>query len=1108
MPGVVMDTANIGGQVEVSGRDSQNGTSYPAGEKFSSKGSAVPQNGSYHANGLEKGSVYRPDASTVLSAIGKRGELPGLPHVMQGFFPFSTLINRSAQQCWNDLLEIITELAEIQVAPLESVYASVPIMGKSPGNQSSENIQKKLRLLEFAHAKRAEFIKLLVLSQWGRQAADVSKLIDIQNFIRIRHQAYTGALQWVGEMKKDLVRAQVANPDIRTSLEVLSKGKLASMFDLGYKPPKNLTPRRTLRKLHKINRLLSTRLALYDELPPSFQTYRIHDGRVTFIVPAEFELDLSIGEGTGLSQFYFVDIRFLFRPSSPIPRGRIFNELELKVNDVLQKRGLPGCFDFLHNLVLTNKINILFKQATEMARGLWADVLRIELLHRTVVVHYWARKPGNKSWVEVGINSGRRGPRNGVSMPPFLGLRWMRDGEEVVPRQIHFDTADLSMERLLRSTIALHMSHIISSAYHSISRSLLYSTSLLSLQAQLTTTEPGNCRLEVQLTETRYLRVSVEPMSGTNVFSTTPIILERIETERPADKSTVDDIVTRVARLRCVAAIEEVECYLQMLGFDVMNPKILKIDVRKVFPPNVLRCSFFSNRFWERRWIVAATSSMDGDSWWLVQLRPGVVARRHLTYDLNLGSQPAFHVAQVVSNTLFLPRFERNYVSLADLGHSLAGILTIYANSRFLADLGAIQAYPPIHKLKIDACSRFPDIFIRYESAKLPSAFRLVLPAGIRKQHFIKQTIRLTFLGIDSHTNLAIVGAYGRLNIPVKAFGALISKWDRSLVFQESHDGFSIRLFAPTGRPVIINLMENLQRLECVLSILDSLQQKKIEVTAISLEGISFTYGARKDLSARLEIAIQKNPSFSEMDAAELASSSDSIFHLQLGIRFDSTNPHRRIQGALASSLNRATTDVSMETIAELLATTLPLMRALDDLMDNTSRNESLQVQVTVRNAMTYTIHYPNANLYFRLVARIRSNRPVWVLRHVDNSEPSSDQAKHMCNIQQLLYDAKSDDWRGIGNGVIARVDRIGILLKELHNCITASISESPLDKDSVRGQSDSKFTQPAPLNAAAPMVVTASAQQESSHATPLQERSFQHSESVTSNTADVIMID
>lgn len=146
---------------------------------------------------------------------------PPLMHITQGFFPFSQLVNRAVQQCYNDLCDVITELADSTQQQQQS---------SSPnGKPDPAAIQKRIRILEFAQTKRTEFIKLLVLSQWSRQAVDVSKLIDLQNFIRTRHFAYQTAVQRVADMKRDLVRAQVANPDLQTALEVLTKGRVSNM---------------------------------------------------------------------------------------------------------------------------------------------------------------------------------------------------------------------------------------------------------------------------------------------------------------------------------------------------------------------------------------------------------------------------------------------------------------------------------------------------------------------------------------------------------------------------------------------------------------------------------------------------------------------------------------------------------------------------------------------------------------------------------------------------------------------------------------------------------------------------------------------------------------
>lgn len=232
MPGVIMDNVNTEGFVQrPAPNETVNGVSGSYGNYEKSGQHPAATNGPVLVNGAGRGlDALSQQSKMPIRNAGDNDSTPfELPHITQGFFPFGTLINRAVQQCWNDLSELITELAAIQV-PHEP--SSALANGKTPGNQSSENVHKKLRILDFAYAKRAEFIKLLVLSQWSRQAAEVSRLIDIQNFIRTRHQAYISAVQYVGEMKRDLVRAQVANPDLKTALEILSRGRVRSLPDV------------------------------------------------------------------------------------------------------------------------------------------------------------------------------------------------------------------------------------------------------------------------------------------------------------------------------------------------------------------------------------------------------------------------------------------------------------------------------------------------------------------------------------------------------------------------------------------------------------------------------------------------------------------------------------------------------------------------------------------------------------------------------------------------------------------------------------------------------------------------------------------------------------
>jgi mediator of RNA polymerase II transcription subunit 14 len=131
--------------------------------------------------------------------------------------------------------------------------------------------------------------------------------------------------------------------------------------------------------------------------------------------------------------------------------------IEEKANVILGQTGLSGCFDFLHDLALTHKVNTLRMQAQEMSRGAWSGTLRVEIVHRLLVVQYWTGL-ASKSWVEIGIDSNKSDKRAWLGpQPSKLGVRWFRNSVEVKSAGFAFDWTVLSMEMMLRQVIARHM---------------------------------------------------------------------------------------------------------------------------------------------------------------------------------------------------------------------------------------------------------------------------------------------------------------------------------------------------------------------------------------------------------------------------------------------------------------------------------------------------------------------------------------------------------------------------------------------------------------------------------------------------------------------------
>jgi mediator of RNA polymerase II transcription subunit 14 len=96
-----------------------------------------------------------------------------------------------------------------------------------PNPQDQEiNKQKKILLLRFAMDNRAKFIKLLVLTEWGKKASvDVSKLIDLFAWTNQQSWAQNQIDDKIEQIKLAMNQARQLNPDIRTALEILGTGK-------------------------------------------------------------------------------------------------------------------------------------------------------------------------------------------------------------------------------------------------------------------------------------------------------------------------------------------------------------------------------------------------------------------------------------------------------------------------------------------------------------------------------------------------------------------------------------------------------------------------------------------------------------------------------------------------------------------------------------------------------------------------------------------------------------------------------------------------------------------------------------------------------------------
>ncbi|KAI9775723.1 MAG: mediator complex subunit [Geoglossum umbratile] len=804
---------------------------------------------------------------------------PEIEHITQGYQPIGKLITRLVQETWKSLLEVIDAMSEMPVNQHQLSSAGGPTYlnshtNSNGANSSPMNVQKKMRLLNFAKHRREQFIKVLVLTQWSRQAADVGKVIDLKVWMDTQIQHYINAGWYMADTKRGLASAKLPNPDLKTALEVLSTGDASWLPDLGYIPPEPLTPRQMLKELREINTLLHLRLNIYEHenLPPYFKTYTISSGRATFVVPEEFEVDVSIADEDPASQLYFIDFRILFSPSlAEIPLGQLRAEIETKANDALKKDGLVGCYNFLHDLVLTNKIHVLRRQALEMVRGKWSETIRLETVRRSLVLQYWLHRTGGKSWVEIGLVSGKLRGKDGVLRedgPSRIGLRWFREGKEVKNPPIVLQLGNLSMEAILKHVIALHTKHILTSIRDKLIELPLYARQSLSLSLSTSSTEPVDSSLKAELTPSRTLIVAIEPTAGRFALQPPSPPFAAAEMGLNTLKDPALEAPSRIAGLRCFVAQEEIESRARCSGWEPLRTFTPKAeDLKRIFPAKESpRLSLFRRKSWSSKWLVGASIGMSGEDWWVFELLESSIS-------FTFGEHFRVPIASASGKAT-----NPSYEFFSRLEKAAAGIISYFVNSRYLSQSHVHHTLRPSSTAPspLDSGVRVPLFLVRFSSLMKQSF------SG-KKTPWALDVLKVSYQGLDSDGKVVIIVEAqmqrGRAAPQVKLVRDTI---DKDVAFNPHWGLFALRTRAEVGEPVMQNVVERLKRIERLIQFVGVVQRSNLPCERVSLGRIVFSYSSTPPLRADVSFAGDR----------------------PMTISLDPGNPHLRIKDFLVDLLN------------------------------------------------------------------------------------------------------------------------------------------------------------------------------------------------------------
>ncbi|KAL3419037.1 Mediator of RNA polymerase II transcription subunit 14 [Phlyctema vagabunda] len=1042
MPGVIMDDRGGNGSHTNHERGARpnglNGTiqnSDKAQEK--GKGRQEPhQNMTPTSPGMPNGfNGPSADASSQRQTQGGANLNPGIDelppeivHLTEGYIPLSRVLTRLAQTTHNTLTSKILELAQMQV-PTSAVNGGPSAVTMAEGN-SVENVQKKLRLLGFAQDAHADWTKVLVLTEWSRKAVDVSKIIDLRLFLQGQNHAYVNAIDEMSFLKRDLAQARIPNPNLKTALEVLSTGKASWMPELGYIGQPPLTPQELLKGLENLNTLLSIRLNLHehDKIPLPFKDYAIGSGRVTFSVAGEFEVDLTIADEDPAAQFWFIDFRFLFTPSRSDFTPNLRLHIENKVNDTLLKDGLPGCYKYLHELVLTHKISEFRRQAVELARGRWIDGLKVEPLDRALCIQYWLDRYGRdgpKSWILIGVHSGRR--KDGVvdrQAKSRLFIRWFRESKEVKDVKIAFDDVNITVESLLKAVVAKHINHILTSTFDRLIAKPLFANHEAAISLRTSESEPMESELKIQLTNKEHATLTIEPISGRVTCS--PASRLTFEFERVLNAKSRDpakDMEEHIANLRCQAVADDVTSRALSVGWLMPRPPALhRESLKEVIPRNTVdairHTRWFKRPGWSPEWFVAVTLGVSGDHWWLMRIASNPPAAKlvhasHIDIKGTWASEPSFSFLSTLH--VFAAALISQYTNLKAL-HEQRKSYKLIENKRALS-------------------TRIPAILLRLNEL-VP-----VQENNRRRNKWARNLIKLAFQGLEvkklendasqssnegrntDETGQLVQNAGGDNEIMVTEARMVIlntgnlsilkERVDRDIAFHAESGSFAFRLRSKIGEAVISALVQRLSQVERLVDFVGAVGDhgKTLHCEGISLGKIIFTYGntAQAPGSAEsMEIDTPTNPYRAVVD---FSASQDSMT-----IALERKNPHIRILDQLSMILNSSS---GLHGVANTLHLTLPTLCGLDKIETAWEElSEKGEAHVSVRSALWFVLRYTlNAvgtvearTLSFEVKVKERRGEPWWFIRRTDVHGEEDDIDRQL----KSVWDATGKGWNGL----------------------------------------------------------------------------------------------
>lgn len=838
---------------------------------------------------------------------------------------------------------------------------------------------------------------------------------------------------------------------------------LTHLAQFGYLPKPPLTAEEEQDWLHEIEMHLHMRLQLheYEQIPQPWKQYEIANGRVTFTVPGEFEVDLTISDEEFDSQFWFLDYRPVFSPAPAELSEGARKFIEARVNGILETEGLPGCYNYLHGLTLTTKVGEFARQAVELSQtGLWTETLKVERLDRVLSIQYWAHSRRPPSWILIGVHSGKASEGvHDLGSPSHLMLQWFRDGKEVKNADIPFNVDTISVEQLLMTVISKHIEHLFSSIFNTLSKKPRYAQKQGKLALRIAEEKPVESSLTMELLGDKTAVLRIGPWLGDFYFLDPSPAQGSWKARFNSLGNPTEDAPVLLERLRWFFVMDYLKVQVPSTWTVLSAPRAPLDEVKSMVysgSPSSregFQAVWLRHVSWDSQWFLVMTMSLGGDNFWLVEV--SVLTQSHVPVAVyadahhsppqkQAGPAPGKYInafTRIEPSTPDLHLSESFFENLAKYGTSI--MLQIKALRNLHQQRVAHASQRPTDRDSCDASSldKLPTLHVRSSDILGPRSD----PDKPPRLSWAQEFISIDWKGLapipasEFNDHLASAESLQRRPVPLRVmveakvavtnrakFEFLENRVDRDVLYDSRVGQFTLRFRPEANESVIPMLQARMQALDRLVNFVDALGRagKHIVPESITLRKVIFSYG---DSSPAAQ-PNQQLPATSQGAQRVWKVRLDLAREQGVDVILEAGNPHLRIIDYLLAAANSS----KFKQIPAWLVFTLPLFRGLEQLQDSWNTvlaKEQGACYIFHKSLDWVTLRFALAGAKGRRVhldirPRDKAGNLTWhIYRPATDANVNNENDEFNKVLKQRVWSTSGSGFKGLMNGAVANWD-------------------------------------------------------------------------------------